>query len=266
MRSRFAVVVVVCSIGLAHADPTPQKVDIKPFRDELLVFNDAAGNVYVVKPYKAAVRKPQTRPYERERLWFGAAGKPLYEQLVVNRSRNGAAWTIGTWAPRIPNIRPAQFQFRKDGSYVKLCGDQPEVVLTQLTGDKAKAVLDKTPIMTESLVRRPHKLARDDRGVYYYVDKLGQAYGSKGFRVWVGKKGSMKQLPLTDVASDTAGEVFSTKTGDLRLDNYAAVNKVFWIRGEKKTELINLNVDANSDVIFSDLGIYQFLGTLCDNM
>ena len=35
--------------------------------------------------------------------------------------------------------------------------------------------------------------------------------------MFVGKKGAMKQLPLTDVASDTAGEVFATKTGDLRL-------------------------------------------------
>ena len=35
--------------------------------------------------------------------------------------------------------------------------------------------------------------------------------------MWAGKKGGMKQLPLVNVASDMAGEVFSTKTGDLRL-------------------------------------------------
>jgi hypothetical protein len=263
MGIRFLVAIGVCWTGLAHAEPTPQKIDIKPFRDELLVLTDANNHTYVVKPHKDGVNG---KPHEGARVWMGAAGKPLYEQVVVNRGRNGAAWDVGTWAPRIPGIRPAVFQHRADGSHVKSCGDQPEIPLTQLTGEKAKAVLDKAQFMSEYLMRRPHMLARDDTGTYYYVDRLSKDYGSKGFRVWIGKKGAMKQMPLTDVASDTAGQVFSTKTGDLRLDNRADVNKMWWIRGEKRTELITLDVDANSPVIFSDLGIYSFLGTLCDNM
>jgi len=71
--------------------------------------------------------------------------------------------------------------------------------------------------MTSAIVRVPHVFARDDAGVYYYVDRIAKVYGGKGFRVFVGKKGAMKQLALTDVASDSEGDVFSTKTGDLRL-------------------------------------------------
>lgn len=263
MGARTAVVLGWLAVGgVAQADPTPQKIDFKAFRDELLVFSDSTGNNYVIKPEKRSA----TAPTEPSRTWFGTPGKPLYEQIVVGQSRNGPAWSVQTWAPKISGIRPGYLSQKADGSWSKSCGDQEPVNLTQHTGDKAKAILDKFPLMSEYLMRRAHMLARDDSGTYYYVDKLSKAYGSKGFRVYMGRKGAMKLMPLTDVASDTAGEVFSTKTGDLRLDRRAEVNKMIWIRGEKRTELITLDVDANSPVIFADLGIYPFLGTICDNM
>ena len=102
-----------------------------------------------------------------------------------------------------------------------------------------------------------------------YVDKFANKYGGKGYRVFIGRKANMKQVDLTDVASDSAGEVFSTKTGDLRLThtivNEATADTIVWVRGEKKTPLIVLDTDVNSAVIWSDLGIYKFVGTMCDN-
>jgi hypothetical protein len=118
-------------------------------------------------------------------------------------------------------------------------------------------------------VRRPYLLGRDDSGVYYYVDVIAKQYGGKGFRVFVGKKGAMKEMPLTDVASDSAGDVFATKSGDLRLvggRGGAGDRKVTWIRGGKRTEVIWLDLDVNSRLIFRDLGIYKFTGTICDNI
>ncbi len=267
MRARSATIALLAFSAVASAEPQPKPVDIKPFRAELLVFADAAGNTYVVKPHKEATDKTTK---EDPRIFFGPAGKPLYEQGYQGRSANGAMWSYQSWAPRIPGIRPAYFTHNEDGTYHKQC-DADDVVLTQLTGDKAKAVLDKSKFMTEFLIRRAHLLARDDSGVYYYVDHLAAAYGGKGYRVFVGKKGAVKQLPLSDVATDTAGEVYATKSGDLRLNREAKVgetktDKAIWVRGEKRTELVSLDVDANSPLIFSDLGIYQFLGTLCDNI
>ena len=124
--------------------------------------------------------------------------------------------------------------------------------------------------MTTGLVRKPHLLARDDAGTYYYVDVIRDQYGGSGYRVFVGKKGAMKQLPLTDVATDTGGEVFATKTGDVRIvhDNSTEGVKAgaTWVKGEKRTPLLTLDTDANSRVIFKDLGIYTFLGTICDDI
>ena len=243
-------------------DPKPTPVDIKPLRDKLLVFQDKAGGTYVVFTAIDGVGDATV---------FYGTGKTLYKQISVGRSRNGDAWSVSTWAPRLEEVRPASVMRKDDGTYMKWCDGKDDAVLTELTGDKAKAVLDKYTFLSPALVRRPHLFARDDAGVYYYIDRLDKDHGGKGYRVFVGKKGAMKQLSLLDVASDSAGQVFSTKTGDLRLVRTTGASEetkpsTKWVKGEKKTELITLDVDANSPVIFTDLGIYSYLGTLCDNL
>ncbi len=244
---------LIALCATAGADPKPSPVDIKAFRNDLLVLQDAAGGTYVVKP-------------GADPIVFYGTGKTLYQQQTVGRAADGSKWWISTWAPRIPGIKPASLDRHEDGSYHRSCDGKDDAALTQITGDKAKAVLDKYALLSEFMVRRPHLLARDDSGVYYYIDRLQQKYGGKSFRVFVGKKGAMKAVPLTDLATDTAGEVFSTKTGDLRLVRVNGTDTATWVKGEKRLPLVTLDVDANSPVIFSELGVYTFLGTLCDNI
>ena len=246
---------LVCTASTAVADPKPIPVDIKPFKDKLIVLQDAQGGTYAVL-YG-----------DDKKIFFGTA-KALYEQVVIGSSRNGDAWMIDAWVPRIPDMHPALIQYKDDKTYFKSCDGKDDAALTQLTGDKAKQILDKAQFLSTALVYRPHLLGRDDSGQYYYVDKLAKQYGGHGYRVWVGKKGGMKQLPLVNIASDSAGEVFSTKTGDLRLvkENAEPRANASWIRGEKRTQLVSLDLDANSVLIFRELGIYGFTGTLCDNL
>ena len=245
------------------AEPKSEKVDIKPFRDELLVFQDGEGGTYVLKP-----RVEKDGEKIPARIWYGVAkAKELYEQRSDGFSKNGKWWSEQVWAPRLPGIRPGSFEF-KDDQYMKRCHEST-VPLTQLTGDKAKAILDKSTLMTPYMVRVAHRLARDDSGTYYYVDRFLKMFGGSGYRVFVGKKGAMKQLPLKDMAIDTAGEVFSTKTGDLRLvvtrENENKPGAV-WIKGNRRLDLVQLDVDANSPLIYSELGIWTFMGTMCDKM
>jgi len=266
MRARgwvVAGILALSSVALGQpkdGEPKPTPVDIKAIKDKLQVFQDKAGGTYVV--FERADGNSDTR------VWYGT-GKSLYEQIVIGLSRNGDSWSINSWAPRLPELRPASIIRKEDGTFLRWCDGKDDAVITQLTGDKAKAILDKYGFFSSALVRRPHLFARDDAGVYYYVDRLDTTHGGKGYRVFVGKKGAMKQLSLTDIASDSAGQVFSTKTGDLRLvkTNDGDVKQTTkWVKGEKKTELIVLDVDVNSPIIFKDLGIYKFTGTLCDNI
>jgi hypothetical protein len=95
---------------------------------------------------------------------------------------------------------------------------------------------------------------------------VAKTYGGAGYRVFVGKKGAMKQMPLTDVASDSAGEVYSTKNGDIRIVTENGKSTAAWIKGEKRKELSVLDLDVNSHIIYSELGVYEFLGTVCDEL
>jgi hypothetical protein len=242
-------------VSIAAADPVPKPVDVKAMKAQGLVLQDAQGGVYVVFRGDDA------------KVFYGPNAKAVYEQAIVGSSSDGEGrWEFNTRAPRKPGNGLASLEHKKDGTFHKSCGDNDDVGLTELTGEKAHAVLDKTAFLSMAIIRVPHLLARDDSGVYYYVDRLNKIYGGKGYRVFVGKKGAMKQLPLTDVATDTGGEVFATKTGDVRIVHDADGNKAAWVKGEKRTTLVTLDVDANSRLIFRDLGVYTFLGTICDDL
>ncbi len=254
MRWWIAVVVAAVPLVAAADDPKPKPVDIKPFRDTLIVLADAAGGTYVVKPGD----DPQV---------FYGPGKTLYSQVVSGGSRNGDAWDISTWSPRSPEFKPGSISRKDDGTFEKFCSDDVRTGLTLVTGAKAKAVLDKYQFVTTGIVHVPHLLLRDDSGVYYYVDRLNKVYGGNGYRVFVGKKGAMKQLPLSDVANDSGGEVFATKGGDLRLTVTEQGSKTaVWGKGDKKTPLIVLDTERDEAMIFRELGVYTFIGTLCDDI
>jgi hypothetical protein len=240
----------------AAADPAPKPVEIKD-KSQGLVLQDAQGGIYVVFRGDDA------------KLFYGPNAKAVYEQRIVGSSSDGERWEFNPWAPRVANgAHIASLERKQDGTYQKSCGESDHTGLTELSGEKAHAVLDKAQYLTMAIIHVPHLLARDDSGVYYYVDRIAKIYGGKGYRVFVGRKGAMKPMPLTDVASDSAGEVFSTKSGDLRLvrNNEDTKQRMTWVKGGKRTELVFLDTDDNSVVIFKDLGIYTFLGTLCDDV
>jgi len=261
MHARGWVIGVVGLCGLlsaAAADPAPKPVDIKDAKPKAVVLQDAQGGTYVV--FRT----------DDPKVFYGPNAKTVYEQVIVGSSSDGEGrWEFNTWAPRVPEgSHLGTLEHHKDGTYQKTCRGKDDMGLTELSGDKARAILDKTAFVTMGIIRVPHLLARDDSGVYYYVDRLAKIYGGKGYRVFVGRKGAMKRMPLTDVASESAGDVFSTKSGDLRLVRNNENNKetMTWVKGEKRTELEFLDTEVNAVVIFKDLGLYGFLGTLCDDV
>lgn len=255
MRWWVAVAFVAFPLVAAAGDPKPKAVDIKPFRDKLIVLADAAGGTYVVKPGEDA------------QIFYGT-GKMLYAQVVVGRGANEDDWNVNVWAPRAPGYQPGSIE-RHSGAFEKFCGGENKTALTLVTGDKAKAILDRSQFVSTAMFRTPHAFLRDDAGAYYYVDQLRREYGGKGYRVFVGKKGAMKSLPLTDTAIDSAGEVFATKSGDLRLvinDDGTTPKTATWVKGGKKTTLTILDMQQDEPIIFKELGIYSFLGTICDDL
>ncbi len=146
------------------------------------------------------------------------------------------------------------------------CG-QRLVKLPRVPEERVGALLLGAKYVANPHQREPHALLRDDRGVYYFVDR-GRTEGSeKNFRLWVGPKGAMVLQKMTNVVSDSAGDIFSTKSGALRLliDREKSSE---WISPKKRLPLRYLDPAENLHVIYAELGVYagQRLGSPCDDL
>ena len=111
-----------------------------------------------------------------------------------------------------------------------------------------------------------YALARDDKGTYYYVDRMREPEGNKNFRVFIGQRGAMKPAKMKNIVSDSEGDIFYTKKGELRL--VLDKSEQTWAKGKKQTKLTVLPVEDNVVLIYSELGVYtgQSLGTPCDDI
>ena len=113
--------------------------------------------------------------------------------------------------------------------------------------------------------REPLFLARNRRGIYYYVDRFMGRFGGKRYRLFVGRRGQVREQPLTNVVEDADGMVFVTKKGSLELNKKRGkILDANW--GTKKpTPLKILSLTANNRFIYQDLGVYlgENLGTVC---
>ncbi len=185
-------------------------------------------------------------------------GEWFPEPRAYNKSYNSGF--RGVDLRRYSRIEPT-----KDGKGCELaCGDR----ITQLTvveSAKAKGMLDGATFLPSPRKSAPHRLARDDSGMYYYVDRGFVPGTEKSYRLFVGPKGNLKQQKMTNVVSDSEGEIFATKTGSLRL--ILGKQESSWIEGQKVKKLTLVPVDDNEQMIFNELGVYtgERLGTPCDD-
>ncbi len=70
---------------------------------------------------------------------------------------------------------------------------------------------------------------------------------------------------MTNIVSDSKGEIYSTKHGELRF--ITATDAATWVNGTTKTDLTIVPVEDNVPMIYRDLGVYEgSLGTPCDDM
>jgi hypothetical protein len=238
----------------AAPPPLPdQPADISPVKDRLRVLTDGKNHYLALIPFGPA-----------EHLYYGD-GKSFYAQRVIGSSRVGQeSFQLTFWEPRATAPYEASLQLR-DQTYRLQC-EERITPLRLLPEAEGKAIIDAARFSTPRWKHQAHALARDDRGVYYYVDQLRDPESSKSFRIYAGPKGSMKPLAMLNVVSDSQGEIFSTAAGDLRL--VLDRKETFWIKNRRRTPLLSLPVDENRGLIYTDLGVYtgQRLGTPCDDL
>jgi hypothetical protein len=281
LRLVLALAVPVLVSVPVEAQPTkkppaknPDLVDISTMKN-LIVFVDNGGNYYVAPPKSTTSKDGQV---------FVGDGKVFYQQKLSGGGSNDSAgtWSYSMWAPRVPGTARAELARRHDGRNVLACGvNVPETELKIAPKKDADRILANAEFRKPMANRVPHLLARDEAGVYYYVDRLPSSLdGSgmnatveeyraslRGHRVMVGKKGLLKELPLTNLVSDSGGEIYSTKRGELRFvaSQIGTEKATAWIKGRKRVQLIHLPIMDNLYVVYRELGVYGHLGTACED-
>ncbi len=237
----------------------PKLIDAKPVLSKLLAFRDDVGGIYIV-PAPDAFKE-----LDDAAAWvFHGDAKSVYQQRIISSgSESGKHYSWGMWAPRAKvwpgRLGPVQ------GKFSVTCTEGTDRLLTQLKPDEAQALFSSVKFYAQLWQRQAKFLARDEDGTYYYVDELRKENGGNGFRVYVGLKGAMKQLPMLNVVSDSAGDIYATKSGQLKIVADRG-SVAYWIKRGKKRALTVLDVSDNRYLIYRDLGIYGTLGAICDDL
>jgi len=275
--ARHAVTVLVALGGLAGTVGAKDKVPESPpiadadpeeatlARDTGLVIHDGKGHYIVfASPEPAKVKEGVARAV------FYGDGTTFYRVHVNATGLDTRAgklhfdWSITD--ERYGLVRGNSALYFREGVYTMSCRDeQNRTQLTPLPPVEARSLLEKAAFKGRRMDRMAYALGRDGT-TYYYVDVANASRDSTDYRVYVGKRGAMKQLKLTDQAADSNGRVFTSKAGSLRV---VMPSSLIWTpRPKKETALTVIPVDSNLELVYSELGVYagKKFGVPCDDM
>jgi len=256
-----------CASAVAATPPkeTPQPADISAIKDKLAVWTDGK------KHYFSLVMSSDTDTG----VFWSADGKDFYALRIIGGGSEGDDKDLKKldrvfWEPRVDAPYKASFNYKQGekGAAPDMdiqCSER-HTKLTRLPAAEASALIGSAKFYKPRWNHYAYSLARDNTGRYYYVDNVREPEHAKNFRLWAGMKGAMKQQKMTNVVSDSEGDIFSTKTGSLRL--ILDKHETTWMQNQKKTKLVFLEPSDNHIMIYTDLGVYtgEPLGTPCDDL
>lgn len=240
--------------ALADAAVNTEAVDVSSVKDKLKVLTDGHKHYVVIIPFGDVY----------EHFYYGD-GKTFYQQRVIGGGSSGTeSFDRVFWDPRINAGYQRSIGFR-DNKYSLQC-DKRITALTPVADGEAAKILSAAKFMKPRWKFRAYALARDEEGNYYYVDRVREPEEAKSFRLYVGPKGSLKLMKMTNVVSDSEGDMFATKTGQLRL--ILGKQESTWVHAGAHKKLLLVPVEDNAAMIYSELGVYtgQPLGTPCDDL
>lgn len=245
---------VAALAGAAAAGGDKDTIDVSKVKDQLVVVHDGDGHVIVVMPAVSG----------GDEYYFYGDGHTFYQQRRFSAGSDGSTgqFSARAWSPRVDSRMDLERDAK--GQWTMTCGKR-ETKLTPMKQDEAEKVIAGATFRPPLWKHQAYALARDDRGTYYYVDRLRDEHGGKGFRLWKGKRGKMKQQKMLNIVSDSEGDIFSTRDGELRL--ILSRDAAAWVKKKDRTDLTIVPVERNVPLIYADLGVYLGpLGVPCDDL
>lgn len=269
--SALSLLLPIAAAG--HPGHKRAEVKVSPeARQKAQVCADAKGHLLVVTPDEPEQSRYATTYYGDSKRLYEV---PQFQGLTRTLFRDPRFWNGRVSAPsqgygrREDDKRLWSGVSIEGGKCSIWCGERDKA-LTLLDGPKAQAAIKAAAFAPPPRQWQPHALGRDDEGTYYFVDHGYFSDTEKTYRLHIGKKGALKPQPVTDVISDSGGEVITAKGGILSISKGA----VQWKSGGKATPLIALSLEdseegaRNQMLVYGDLGVYrgERLGTPCDDL
>jgi hypothetical protein len=253
--------------GMARAQEIPA-YDIGPIRDALRLFTDGKGHFVAQVPRAWCLPASDKLKEAKLSAVFYGDGKVFHHLRrtgggsICEPARLSTYTTL--WEPRVASRTEAQILFR-EGKHL-VVGGKRETELRPVAEAEGRERIARAKFLEQRWRRSPYSLTRDAIGTYYFVDTLGQERPGRDFRLYAGPRGNLKLQPMKNVVSDSQGDIFSTKRGELRL--VLSRSEFLWIVGQKQTRLVNVPLADNQQLIYAELGPYmgERLGTPCDDL
>lgn len=247
--------ILLALAGSAAADSKHDRIDMTDAAAKVDAYRDEAGKLYVL---------PKQPDHDNVRvLTFYGDGRTMYLQGIGTYSNDRGNLTLAIWAPRAKNMQNGRLERSADGKANVSCRmanskfeRKPLDRLSDEDTAKLLATARFEPIFWD---RRVLFFGRGDSTTYYLVDVLREDGG--GHRLFVGRKGQMKEVVVTDFTKDSGGIAIVTKGGDLLIRGDTAE----WKRGKTVTAISPLEPLKNAFLIYRELGVYGRLGTICED-
>ncbi len=205
----------------------------------------SSGGLYLIVPSLHAA----------DRGYYAGFGRKLYRQWGTNKNsrRDFTLWN---------GEREVSATMKKGGKWQVRC-PQGTMEMFELDAGERDRVLTSSTLEEPIWQRMSFLLARDDRGIYYYVDRKRPELGGLDYRVYKGPRGRLVLTTMVDIVNDDEGQIFSTTSGSLRLAK--GKEGARWLAGKKQTPLVVVSPQERRRLVFGDLGVYgeQTRGTLC---
>lgn len=236
------------------------EVDVSKVKPDLVILHDGSGHYLALLP---------TRELD---LTFYGDGRTFHQLRIRGGSidRGAGRSSRRFWSPISTD---ADIVMQPGQKWTVQCSDRTTPMVPLSAGD-TREMLNKARFVKPFWKRQALILARDDRGSYYYVDKIRDDRSAhdrerdpnppRGYRLYIGRKGRMVEQRLTDAVEDSKGMVLSIKKADLTVD--FDTSSATFSSGKRKEKLVFLPVEDNTMLIYRDLGLYQKLGIPCDDM
>jgi hypothetical protein len=237
----------------------PVEVDAE-VRERLVGYADPAGHLIVTVPF-TGMEAP---------FFWGDTSRLFLLRLQGGGQDRKVGFDRSFWDPRARVPAEASFEVR-DGRARLTCGDR-SIALRVVPPGELAGLTRASRFLAPRWRRIPLVLARDDGGTYYYVDGAGGAdglavRGKPGHQLYVGRKGKLARLELTETVTDVGGQLFISPAGRLELKRRGTGPvQAAWLVGKARTPLTWLDPADHGPFIHSELGVYggDPLGTPCD--